>query len=89
MTLWVPREFGLTSMSLNGITMDAPPGPVTILCATPDCAHADLTLRQDKESRATLLLLQSRAWTFPGRPANTTPSQAGDRQISVLRIRTP
>ncbi len=89
MTVWVPREFGLTSMTLNGVTMGAPPGPVTIVCATPDCAHAAVTLRQEKETGAAPAAWQSRSWRFPGRPANTVPSQSGDQQIFVLRIQKP
>jgi len=48
-----------------------------------------MVLRQAREKAATLLVMQSRPWNFPNRPADTTPSQSGDQQISVRRLRTP
>ena len=87
MAVSVPKEFGLTSVTLNGITMGAQPGPVMILCATPDCGHAQMVLRQDEAAAATLLVMERQPWNFPARPANSTPSQFGDMQMRVSRLR--
>jgi hypothetical protein len=89
MAVWTPKEFGLTSITLNGVTIGAPPGPVMILCATPDCGHARMILRQDAIRAATLLVMERQPWNFPARPANSTPSQFGDMQVRVNRLRVP
>jgi hypothetical protein len=89
MAVSVPKEFGLTSVTLKGLTMAAPSGPVMILCATPDCGKARMVLRQEGVAAATLLVMQRQPWQFPARPADSTPSQFGDMQVQVNRLGVP
>ena len=89
MVVWTSKEFGLTSITLNGVTVAAPPGPVMIACATPDCSHAHMILRQDVVAASPLLVMERLPWQFPARPDNSTPSQFGDMQMRVSRLRVP
>ena len=95
-TLLVPQDAQLQSVTLGGITVAAPPHRVTIVCATPDCGSAQMTLKL-ASPKATPLELLSVKHGLPGegakllkaRPVTAVPSQEGDVTVLAGSIAIP
>jgi len=94
--LLMPARARLQSVDINGVQTAASDGATAIGCATPDCAHAHVTLRFASGTLAPLLL-ETYAQGLPpegarllaARPRDAVPSQSGDRTISVTKIEIP
>jgi hypothetical protein len=95
--LMVPRQAGLESVTVGGISRPAPPDrSLAIACGTPDCAHARIVLRLASKAPVSLLLKDVRFGLPEGgarlqmaRPAEATTSQGGDRTVVAAAIRVP
>jgi hypothetical protein len=95
-TLIVPEQARLNGMHINGVYSATPGGRVAILCVTPDCGHAHVTLHLGSQDAASLVLLSWRQGLPPdgakliaARPATATPSQSGDRSVLAAKIAVP
>jgi hypothetical protein len=94
--LVVPAEAKLQSLTISGVTTQASGQTVTILCSTPDCARARMTLRLGSAQAVSLQLLALRRGLPPegaklvqARSPDAVPSQAGDRTVLAARIAIP
>ena len=94
--LIVPAEAKLQSFTISGVTTPASGDRVTILCGTPDCATARMTLRLASSEPVNLQLLAQRRGLPPegakllkARPPEAVPSRAGDRTILAANIAIP
>ena len=94
--LVVPAQAQLRSVTIAGATIQASEGRVTILCGTPDCATARMTLRLASSEPVSLSLLAQRRGLPPegakllkARGNDAVPSQAGDRTILAAEIAIP
>ena len=94
--LLVPQEARLQSITLDGITVAAPPGRATIFCATPDCGHARMTLKLGAQGPFAITLLSLTRGLPPeggrllaARPATAVPSQEGDVTALAGSIAVP
>lgn len=94
--LIVPAEAKLQSYTIAGVTTQASEDRVTILCSTPDCATARMTLRFASSEPVNLQLLAQRrglppegATLLKARPPEAVPSRAGDRTILAANIAIP
>jgi len=94
--LIVPAEAKLQSFTIAGVTTQASGDRVTILCSTPDCATARMTLRLASSEPVSLQLLAQRRGLPPegakllkARPPEAVPSRAGDRTILAANIAIP
>jgi hypothetical protein len=94
--LVAPEAARLKSVSFGGVTTAAPPGKISIVCVTPDCARGHLVLHLESSAPWKLLLRAERSGLPPqgakllaARPATATPSGAGDRTILAAEIAIP
>lgn len=94
--LVVPAEAKLQSLTLAGVTTHASGQRVAIICSTPDCASARMTLHLGSPDAVSLLLLAQRRGLPPdgsrllkARSAQAVPSRGGDRTILAARIAVP
>lgn len=95
--LRVPKEAGLRSLTLGGVTTPAPRDRrVTISCVTPDCATAHLRLDVANPAAFAIDLLVFRRGLPPegaklqkARPVWAVPSQTGDISVFATRIAVP
>lgn len=94
--LIVPPEAALRSVTINGISAEAGGQRTTIVCSTPDCAKARVTLRSGSSQPWELLLVAYKRGLPPqgakllkARPPEAVPSQAGDRTALAARIAVP
>ncbi len=94
--LMAPPEAGLRRVSVNDVTVVVPRGPVMVMCGTPDCGRARMTLEVDARGPLSLTLASlSRglppegAALIKARGNLAVPSQTGDRTLRVATIRVP
>ena len=94
--LMVPAKAKLQSMTIAGVTTHASGDRITILCGTPDCATARMTLRLASSEPVNVQLLAQRRGLPPegakllkARPPQAVPSRAGDRTILAASIAIP
>ena len=94
MALIVPS--GLASVTIGGQRMAAPPGRVTINCATRDCANMRMVLEFNGPVPANVLLVEQRYGLPPradflkrARPDWAVPSRMGDMTSLAEEIRVP
>ena len=94
--LLVPQEARLQSLTLDGVTVAAPPGRATIVCATPDCGHAQMTLKLGAPGPVAITLLSLTRGLPPeggkllaARPTSAVPSQEGDVTVLAGSIAVP
>ena len=94
--LVVPAEAKLQSLTVSGVTTQASGQHVTILCSTPDCARARMTLRLGSAQALSLQLLALRrglplegAKFVQAHSPDAVPSHAGDRIVLAARIAIP
>ncbi len=94
--LAVPAEAKLQALTLAGVTTPASGQRVVIICSTPDCSNARITLKLGSPDAASLLLLAQRRGLPPegakllkARPAEAVPSRGGDRTVLAARIAVP
>ncbi len=92
----VPEEAKLQSLSIDGVTTPVSEKRIAIICATPDCAQAHMTLRLGSSQPVDLLLMAERRGLPPAgakllqaRPAEAVPSQTGDTTILAAKIAIP
>jgi hypothetical protein len=95
-TLLVPQEARLQSVTLGGITVPAPQRRVSIVCATQDCGAAQITLKLGSSSATTLTLLSVKQGLPPdgakllkARPAEAVASQSGDQTVLAATVAIP
>jgi hypothetical protein len=95
-TLLVPQEARLQSVTLGGITVPAPQRRVSIVCATQDCGTAQITLKlaSPEATRLTLLSLKrglppDGAKLLKARPDTAVPSQEGDQTVLAASVAVP
>lgn len=93
--LLVPREAGLTAISLDGLRVPAA-GRRHIFCATPDCGSAHLVLNLASSRAVTMTLFAEHQGLPPqgatllrARPDWAVPSQVGDRRMRVVKVTIP
>jgi hypothetical protein len=89
----VPSQARLQSVTLNGVTTQVFGKRRAVMCVTPDCANARLTLHMGSPDAVKLLLVaQRRGLPLDGRklqnarPANAVPSQGGDQTLLATAI---
>ena len=94
--LRVPENAKLQSFTLNGVTVPAFGHRTAIVCITPDCANAHLTLHLGSPDPVALLLVAQRRGLPPdgaklqrARPADAVPSQGGDQTLLAATIAVP
>jgi len=94
--LEVPGSAKLQSLTLNGVATEAFGTRTAIVCMTPDCGHARLTLHLGSPEPASLLLMSRRRGLPPdgaklqrARPADAVPSQNGDQTLLAATIAVP
>ena len=94
--LQVPAAAQMQLFSLNGITAKAPAGPVTIVCATPDCGRAEMHLKIAAPGPVAVTLLSltrglppDGAKLLSARPKTAVPSQTGDMTVLAGSIAIP
>ena len=94
--LKVPREAQLQSLTIGGVTTPAPQQDVAIICHTPDCGHAVMTLHVGTAMPFAILLQSARrglpaqgARLVAARPSDAVPSQGGDVTHLLARITIP
>lgn len=94
--LVVPAEGMLRSLTLGGVTTAASGGRATIICATPDCANAHMTLELASAKPVDLQLVALRRGLPPqgarlltARPASAVPSQSGDMTMLAAKLAVP
>ena len=92
----VPEEVKLQSLTLNGVTTETFGKRMTIVCMTPDCGNAKLTLHLGSPAPASMQLLARRRGLPPdgkklqnARPADAVPSQSGDQTLLAAKIEIP
>jgi hypothetical protein len=92
----VPKEALMQSLTLNGVTVAAPPRRLLVRCGTPDCGHARMVLRLASNAPMTLTLLSYRRGLPPqgarllkARPATAQPSQEGDETVLAAKLAVP
>jgi hypothetical protein len=93
--LRVPQDARLQAVTVNGIAVSAPQRAVTIICATPDCGSARMTLTM-KSGATTLTLLSFQRGLPPdgakllkARPDTAVTSQEGDQTVLAAMIAVP
>jgi Peptidase family M28 len=94
--LVVPAEAMLQSLTIGGVTTAMPGRRVSIVCATPDCATARMTLRLASPKAVELLLVELRRGLprdgeklLKARPAEAVPSQIGDSTMLAAKLAIP
>lgn len=94
--LVVPAEAELRSVAINGVTAASGGQRTTIICSTPDCASARITMQLGSSRSVELTLLAYNRGLPPqgakllkARPPEAVPSQAGDRTALAARIVVP
>jgi hypothetical protein len=94
--LLVPKEAGLNSVSLGGVTVPASGARTTISCATPDCGSAQMVLKLSSAAPVKLTLIAYRhglppqaAGLLKARPTWTVPSQSGDATLLAATLQVP
>jgi hypothetical protein len=94
--LLVPKEAQMQTLTLNGVTVTAPPSRLLIRCGTPDCSHARMVLKLASHAPLALTLLSYRAGLPPegakllkARPATAQPSQMGDVTVLAAKLAVP
>jgi hypothetical protein len=96
MALVVPAQAKLQSVTLDGGTMPAPTGQMTLFCGTPGCAQAKVILHLATLQPVQLLLMERR-YGLPvqglalakARGVVAVPSQSGDMMILASRLTVP
>jgi hypothetical protein len=94
--LEVPAEAKPQALTIGGVTTPQSGQRVSIICGTPDCAHARMTLRLGSSQGFNLLLLVLRRGLPPdgerllkARPPEAVASGAGDRSVLAAKIAIP
>ncbi len=94
--LMMPRDAGIASVTVGGLTEAVGQRPVQLICGTPDCGRIRIILHQTSPAPATLILNAQRRGLPPegeklmkARPSWAVPSQTGDRTVLVSRIVLP
>jgi len=94
--LEVPAEAKLRALTIGRVTTPQSGQRVSIICGTPDCAHARVTLRLGSSQGFNLLLLALRRGLPPdgerllkARPPEAVASGAGDRTMLAAKIAIP
>jgi hypothetical protein len=94
--LVVPAQARLQALDIGGISTPASGQRLSIICGTPDCAHAHMTLRLGSPAAADLLLVAQRrglpadgATLLRARPADAAATQAGDSTLLAAKIVIP
>ena len=95
-TLIVPQNAKLKSVTVGGVTVLAPQRQVFVTCGTPDCGQAHVILRLASSGPVTLTLVSHRRGLPPegepllkARPSNVVPSQLGDETLLAENIHVP
>ena len=96
MILLVPAKAKLHAVTIDGVTTSAFEGAVSIICGTPDCAHARLVLQLGSSEPLDLTLVATRHGLSPegakllkARPPWAVPSYAGDFTAWAAKISIP
>jgi hypothetical protein len=94
--LVVPAGAKLQALTIGGVTTQVSERRVSIVCSTPDCAHARVTLRLGSSQAVNLLLVAlwrglppEGAKFLQARPPEEVPSQAGDGTMLAAKITIP
>jgi hypothetical protein len=94
--LVVPADAKLQALTIGNVTTQVSERRVSIVCGTPDCAHARMTLRLGSSEAVSLLLVAQRRGLPPegakllkARPPQAVPSQAGDGTMLATKITIP
>lgn len=95
--LAVPKEAGLKTVTVGGVTVDAPQGKsIFITCATPDCASARMVLTVETPNAMELTLIANRRSLPAGgeklqnaRPATNVTYQQGDETLLAGTVNIP
>lgn len=95
-TLLLPRQVQLRSLTIAGIRAPAAGQVDTIICATPDCGRMRMTLHLDTSAPFEIVLRSVQRGLPPhgkallqARPPEAVPSQAGDRTQLITKITVP
>jgi hypothetical protein len=95
-TLLLPRQAQLRSLTIVGVQAPAPGQVDTIICATPDCGRMQMTLHLGSAAPFEIVLQAvQRGLPAQGgallkaRPPEAVPSQAGDRTMLMSKIAIP
>lgn len=95
-TLLVPDEAKLRSMTLNDTRVKTSGKALAIFCGTPDCGSAHMVLELGAPTAVELTLVARRRGLPPegaklvqARPATAVPSQAGDATLLTTTLMVP
>jgi hypothetical protein len=92
--LQIPPEAKVQSLTMGSVTVTVPQRRAVIICGTPDCASARMTLKMTGNADITLVAMQ-RGLPAGGeklqkaRPATAIASQTGDTTMLSARIAVP
>ncbi len=96
MALLVPKEAGLSAVSLNDVTVPVDGGQLLITCATPDCGSARVVLKLSSTAPVDLTLIAHRRGLPPeeaglakARGSLAVPSQGGDATLLAAHVPVP
>jgi hypothetical protein len=95
-TLLLPREVQLKSLTIAGLEAPAQGAVDTIICATPDCGHMRMILHLGTLAPFEILLRAVHQGLPPqggallkARPPEAVPSQTGDVTLLIRKIAVP
>ncbi len=94
MMLAAPPDTRFTLKSINGKNFDGLPPVSRLICGTPDCAGATVTLELRKQDGLDLIemrggLPMKGADLMRARPDDTVPSGSGDQTLLIARLPIP
>jgi hypothetical protein len=94
--LVVPAQAKLQALTIGGVTTPVSERRISIICDTPDCGHARMTLRLGSSQAVNLLLVALRRGLPPegarllkARPPEAVSSQEGDGTMLAAKIVVP
>jgi hypothetical protein len=95
-TLLLPREVQLQSLTIAGLQAQAQGAVDTVICATPDCGRRPMTLHLGTSAPFEILLRSVRRGLPPqggallkARPPQAVPYQTGDVTLLIRKITIP